>query len=179
MPRIILASGSEASRAQLLRLLASSGLEVFRSCANGGELRRALNACEDGVVVLAGSVPDCRSDELSADFGDDFQFLLIARGEVLADCEAPGVFKLAYPCPGSAVAAAVEMLSQLHAMRLPRRTGEDRRLVDEAKALLMRSEQIDEATAHRRMQIYAMRHNMKMTDYAAILLQDSEGTEVT
>lgn len=179
MPRIILASGSQASRTQLSRLLASSGLEVFRSCASGGELRRALNASEDGVVVLAGGVPDCLPDELAADFGESFQFLMIGRPEALAGCEAPNVFKLAYPCAGSAVLGAVEMLTQLHAMRLPRRANEARALVERAKALLMRSEGITEPEAHRRMQLYAMRHNMKMTDYAAILLQHSEGTEVT
>jgi AmiR/NasT family two-component response regulator len=63
------------------------------------------------------------------------------------------------------------MLSQLHDMRLPRRSGEEKALIDEAKRLLMRREGIDEPAAHRHMQQYAMRHNMKMTEYASQLLQ--------
>ena len=167
MSRIVIASASEASRNQLARLLASSGCAVFRLCASEGELRRTLTECEDGIVLISGMQPD----DVAADFEGGFQFLLIGRPEALSACESPQVFKLAYPCSGSAVIGAVEMLSQLHAMRLPRRSREERALVEDAKQLLMRREGIDEPAAHRRMQLYAMRHNMKMTDYAAELLQ--------
>ncbi len=165
--RIVIVGTSEAGRAQLSRLLASSGHSVFRLCASEGELRRTLAECEDGVVLVSGLQPD----GIAADFGDCFQFLLIGRPETLDACESPQVFRLAYPCSGSAVIGAVEMLSQLHYMRLPHRSGEDRRLVEEAKRLLMRANGIDEPEAHRRMQQYAMRHNMKMTEYALRIIQ--------
>ena len=167
MARIVIASPSEASRTQLSRLLASSGHSVFRICASEGDLRRTLTECEDGIVLITGMQPD----DIAADFGDSFQFLLIGRPETLEVCESPCVFKLAYPCPGSAVIGAVEMLSQLHYMRLPHRQGRDRALVEEAKRQLMTQYQIDEPEAHRRMQQYAMRHGIKMTDYAVQLLQ--------
>ena len=167
MARIVIASPSEASRTQLNRLLASSGHSVFRVCTSEGELRRILTECEDGIVLISGMQPD----DLSTDFGNCFQFLLIGRPETLNACESPQVFKLPYPCSGSAVLGAVEMLSQLHTMRLPHRQGRDRAVVEDAKRLLMRNYQIDEPEAHRRMQQYAMRHGIKMTDYAAQLLQ--------
>ncbi len=167
MARIVIASPSEASRAQLSRLLASSGHSVFRICASEGELRRTLTECEDGIVLTSGMQPD----DIAADFGASFHFLLIGRPETLNACESPRVFKLAYPCPGSAVLGALEMLSQLHYMRLPHRQGRDRALVEDAKRLLMQKHGIDEPEAHRQMQQYAMRHGVKMTDYAAQLLQ--------
>ena len=172
MARIVILGISETSRSQLMRLLSSSGYEVFRVCSTGSELRRTLSACEDGVVVIAGAAVDILPDELADDFGDSFRILLVGRPEVLAACESPRVFKLAYPCPGSAVLAAVEMLSQLHAMAMPRRVGEDKALVERAKALLMRRDGLSEAQAHRFMQQYAMRHGVRMTDYAAELLRD-------
>lgn len=167
MARIVIASPSEASRTQLSQLLASSGHSIFRICASEGELRRTLTECEDGIVLVSGMQPD----DLSTDFGNCFQFLLIGRPETLNACESPQVFKLAYPCSGSAVLGAVEMLSQLHYMRLPHRRGADRALVEDAKRLLMARYQIDEPEAHRRMQRYAMEHGIKMTDYAQLLLQ--------
>jgi len=169
--RIVIASASEASRNQLARLLASSGYAVFRLCGSEGELRRALAECEDGIVLVSGIQPD----DIAADFEGRFQFLLIGRPETLNACESPRVFKLAYPCPGSAVIGAVEMLSQLHSMRLPHRQGRDKALVEDAKRLLMQRYDIDEPEAHRRMQRHAMRHGLKMTDYAQLLLQG--GTE--
>ena len=167
MARIVIFGTSEASRTQLSRLLASSGYSVYRSCASAGELRRTLTECEDGIVIFSGMQPD----DVTADFGDSFQFLLIGRPETLSTCESPQVFKLAYPCSGSAVVGAVEMLSQLHYMRLPHRQGRDRALVEDAKRLLMARFRIDESEAHRRMQQYAMWHGVKMTDYAQLLLQ--------
>ena len=170
MPRIIIAGPSEASRTQLNRLLTASGFGVFRLCGSEGELRRALTECEDGIVLVCAMNPD----DIAADFGDSFQFLMIGRPESISACESTQVFKLAYPCAGSAVIGAIEMLSQLHYMRLPHRRGRDKTLVEDAKRLLMRRYQIDEPEAHRRMQQYAMRHNMKMTDYAAELLNGSD-----
>ena len=150
---------------------------MFRLCASGSELRRVLNTCEDGVVILAGTVPDCLPDDLIGDFGDSFQFLMIARPEALAACDSPRLFRLAYPCAGSAVLGAIDMLSQFHAQRLPKRSGEDRALVERAKALLMRIDGLTEPEAHRRMQQHAMTHGIKMTEYAVQLLKNSEGTE--
>ena len=173
MARIVIASPSEASRTQLSRLLASSGHSVFRLCASEGELRRTLTACEDGIVIVSGMRPD----DIAADFEGSFQFLLIGRPETLDACESPRVFRLAYPCAGSAVLGAVEMLSQLHSMRLPHRQGADRALVEDAKRLLMARYQIDEPQAHRRMQQYAMRHGIKMTDYAAQILNGTNELE--
>ncbi len=167
MARIVVYGASEASRTQLSRLLASSGHTVFRLCASEGELRRTLTECEDGIVIITGMQPD----DIAVDFEDCFQFLLIGRPETLDACESSQVFKLAYPCSGSAVIGAVEMLSQLHYMRLPHREGRDKALVEDAKRLLMDKYRIDEPEAHRRMQQYAMRHGVKMTDYAAQLLQ--------
>ena len=167
MARIVIVGTSEVSRTQLSRLLASSGYSIYRSCASVGEVRRTLTECEDGIAIISGMQPD----ELIADFGGSFQFLLIGRPEALSACESPQIFKLAYPCPGSAVIGAVEMLSQLHYMRMPHRQGRDRALVEDAKRLMMARYQIDEPEAHRRMQQYAMRHGIKMTDYAQLLLQ--------
>ena len=62
MARIVIASQSEDSRTKLFRLLTSSGFKVFRSCASGSELRRALSESEDCVAVIVGSLPDCKPD---------------------------------------------------------------------------------------------------------------------
>ena len=79
MARIVIVGTSEASRTQLARLLASSGYSVFRLCASEGELRRTLNECEDGIVLISGLQPD----DIAADFEGRFQFLLIGRPETL------------------------------------------------------------------------------------------------
>ena len=175
MARIVIASPSEDSRTRLSRLLSSSGHRVFRSCASESELRRALSESEDCVVIMIGSLPDCKPDELIWDYGKSVQVLLIARQPVLDGCESPEIFRLALPASGQAVLGAVEMLTQLHRMQLPRRTGESRDAVEQAKLLLMRQRGLTEPEAHRHMQQYAMNHGMKMADYAAQILGGDGG----
>ena len=177
MARIVVVSQSEDSRTKLVRLLASSGLQVFRSCSSGSELRRALSESEDCVVVMIGFTPDCKPDELLWDYKDSIQILLIAKQPVLDNIESPDIFRLPMPASGQAVAGAVEMLTQLHRMRLPRRTGESKDIVDRAKAVLRREKGLTEPEAHRAMQQYAMNHGMKMAEFAAQILRSAENEE--
>ena len=177
MARIVISSPSENSRSQLSRLLASSGFQVFRVCSTGSELRRTLGESEDCVVVMVGYTPDCKPDDLVWDYRDSVQILLIAKPAQLEDCESPEIFRLPLPASGQAIIGAMQMLIQLHRMRLPKRTGESRDVVERAKALLMKQKGITEPEAHRALQQYAMNHSMKMAEFAARILESSKTEE--
>ncbi len=177
MARIIIASAAQTNRDQLSRLLSSSGFAVFRACASGSELRRALNDCEDAIVIMAGSMKDCKPDELQWDWGDRIHLLFIARGDALEACESSEIFRLPLPASGQAVLGAVEMLSQLHRMHLPKRDHDEKSMVEQAKKHIMEKQRLSEAEAHRLMQQYAMNHGMKMSDFAAQILRDSDKAE--
>lgn len=176
MARMIIASASEANRDQLSRLLASSGFAVYRSCSSGSSLRRALSESEDSIVIYMGQIPDCKPDELVWDYGDRIQILLIAKPSQLEDCESPDIFRLAVPTSGQAIMGAVEMLSQLHRMQMPRRLGSEKQIVEQAKQILMKQQGITEPEAHHLLQKYAMDHSMKMADCAADIVKKSRGT---
>ena len=175
MARIVIAGSTEQSRTQLARLLSSSGYPVYRMCTHAAELRRVLNECDDGVLILAGQMPDCGADELFWDYGDQVQILLIAKTPVLEACEESGVFRLALPTTQQAVLGAVEMLTQLHQMRLPKRSADDRQLVEEAKKLLMRRNGLTEPQAHRLLQQIAMNRGLRMADCAARIIKGDGG----
>ena len=96
---------------------------------------------------------------------------------VLESCETPEIFRLPLPLSSQALIGAVQMLSQLHQMRLPKRAGTEKATVDQAKQLLMKQHGITEPEAHRALQQYAMNHGVKMADYAAQILKSSKGTE--
>ena len=173
MARIIIAGSTEQSREQLSRLLASSGHPVFRCCSNAGELRRVLNETEDGLLILAGRMADCRPDDLVWDYGERVRILLIAKPAQLEDVESREIFRLQMPASGQAIVGALEMLSQLHRMRMPRRMGTERQAVEEAKKILMSRHGLSEPEAHHLLQKYAMDHGVKMADYAADIVRQS------
>ena len=174
MARIVVAGSTEQSRSQIARLLSTSGYPVYRLCSHAGELRRVLNECEDGLLILAGALPDCSADDLYWDYGKQVQILLIARPPVLDACEEPGVFRLPLPVSRQTILGAVEMLQQLHQMRLPKRGSNEKMLVEEAKALLMQRQGLTEPQAHRAMQQYAMNHGIRMSDYAAQIIEKAK-----
>ena len=174
MARIVIAGRSEQSCEQLSRLLSSSGYPIFRLCTDAGDLRRTLNECEDGILILAGQVPGCSADELFWDYGKQVHILLIARPLVLEACEEAGIFRLALPTSQQAVIGAMEMLTQLHRMRLPKRAMDDKQLVDEAKRVLMRRDGLTEPQAHRALQQYAMNHGLRMADYAREIIREEK-----
>ena len=175
MARIVISGSSEQSRQQMARLLSSSGYPVYRLCAGAGELRRTLNDCDDGLLILAGLLPDCNADELFWDYGGQVQILLIAKPPALEACEEAGIFRLALPCSQQAVLGAVEMLIQMHRMRLPRRSVDEKQLVERAKGILMRREHLTEPQAHRALQQYAMSHGLRMADCAAQIIKGDGG----
>ena len=177
MARIVIATPMEENRVQLNRLLSSSGFSVFRCCASGSELRRTINECEDGIVILLGNLPGCSPDELQWDYGERVQILLIGKPAVLESCESPEIFRMPLPLSGQALVGAMNMLSQLHQMRLPKRSSDDKQTVEQAKKLLMAQHGITEPVAHRALQQYAMNHGMKMADYAAQIVSSSRRTE--
>ena len=170
MARIIIASASEQVRSQLRGLLVSSGFSVFRLCESGSSLRRTINECEDGIVIFSGPLPDCKPEELQWDYGDRIQILLVGKPSVLDACESPDIFRLVLPTTGQALIGAVNMLSQLHQMQLPKRSGQEQKL-------LMRRNGLTEPQAHRFMQQHAMRSGIKMADYAAQILKASADSE--
>ncbi|MBR4500701.1 MAG: ANTAR domain-containing protein [Clostridia bacterium] len=166
MARIVIAGSSDQSRTQLSALLSSSGYPVYRLCAGAGELRRTLNDCDDGLLILAGQIPDCSADELFWDYGEQVHILLIAKPPELEGCESQGIFRLALPTSRQAVLGAVEMLTQLHRMKLPKHTVDERALIGKAKEILMRREGLTEPQAHRALQQYAMNRGLRMADCA-------------
>ena len=162
MARMIIAGASETNRDQMSRLLASSGFSVYRCCASASSLRRALSESDDSIIIYIGII---------LDYGSRIQVLWIARQNVLESCDSPEIFRLTLPTSGQTILGALEMLNQLHRRQMPRRTGADKELVEEAKSILMKQLHITEPEAHHLLQKQAMDHGMKMTEYAGRIVK--------
>ncbi len=175
MARMIIAGASEANRDQISRLLASSGYPVYRCCSSESSLRRALAESEDCILIFVGTMPDCTPDDLDWDYGDRMQILWIAKPSVLENCESAAVFRLPVPVSGQTIVGALEMLSQLHQQKMPKRTGTDKEIVEQAKKTLMDQLHLTEPEAHHLLQKQAMDHSVRMTEYAAKIVERGTG----
>lgn len=171
MVKIIVAFPTDERCAQYAGVLEEAGYQVFRHCTTGGEVRRTLNQCYDGVVICAPRLLDATADTLAGDLGSRALILATGRPSQLDMCEHPDLFRLPSPCSKGELTSAVNMLIRLHQIRLPRRTEEEKHLVAKAKAHLMDKHGMTEPEAHHYLQKCAMNSGMKLADFAATLLK--------
>ena len=69
--------------------LEAEGLSVLRVCTAGAQALRALESCEDAVLVCGARLPDRTADEVARDLAGRAAVLVAARPEWLALCEEP------------------------------------------------------------------------------------------
>lgn len=171
MAKIIIAFAEAEQRERVAGALEKSGIGVSRCCATGAEALRAMNALHDGVLVCAARLPDRTADELVRDLGELSLVLVLGKPDVLSLCEERRAFKLALPTTRGELASAVRMLLQLHVMQMPRRSEDERALVEQAKKWLISAHNMTEAQAHQALQRLSMKLGLRMTDTARRLLE--------
>lgn len=147
--------------------LEAEGLSVLRVCTAGAQALRALEPCEDAVLVCGARLPDRTADELARDLDGRAAVLVAARPEWLALCEEPSLHQLALPASGTQLAAAVR--AAVRPERPASRTADEGRLIGEAKRALM-ARGMTEAEAHRFLQRESMRLGVRMAVCARMAL---------
>lgn len=172
MVKIIVAFATEEKCTQFSSILEEAGLSVFRRCTSGSEVRRALNQYDDSIVICSGRLNDCTADDLAWDMGKKALMLVVGRPQQLENCEHPDIFRLTFPCSKGELTSAVNMLVQLHQMRMPHRTREQDQIVRKAKEYLMFKQGMTEAEAHHCLQKCAMDRGVKLVEYATQLLEN-------
>lgn len=149
--------------------LEAEGLSVLRVCTAGAQALRALEPCEDAVLVCGARLPDRTADELARDLDGRAAVLVAARPERLALCEEPSLHRLALPASGAQLAGAVRAIVRRQNRPAPR-TADEGRLIDEAKRALM-ARGMTEAEAHRFLQRESMRLGVRMAVCAQLTLE--------
>lgn len=170
MAKIIAAFSETAQLERIAGALEGSGIPVFRRCLSGADAMRGMTQCADSVLVCAPLLRDRTADELAADCGAQALVLVAGRPERLALCESPRLFRLAWPFSRAELVSAVRMLLQLHDMRLPRRGGEEKQLVELAKCRLMEERGLTEPESHRLLQRASMDLGIRMVEGARRIL---------
>ena len=174
MIKIIVAFAKDEQCARIASALESAGLGVFRRCTSAGEVKQAFNQCGDGILITSCKLPDSTSDALAWDLGDKALILAVGSPAQLELGDHPGIFKLAFPCSKGELTSAVSMLLQLYRMRLSTRSAADKQIIERAKERLCRLKGMTEPQAHRFLQKSAMDRSMKLSDFAAKILEMSE-----
>ena len=168
MEKIIVAFESEKTALRVKELLEGGGAAACLVCRTADQVRRAINKLPVPAELFFEDLPPSCA------------MLVLAHQDRLDLLGNDDIFRLPSPVSRGDLLAAVRLLLQvgrrLERYGRPCHSGEDRRLIDRAKALLMDRHGITEEQAHYYLQKKSMDSRTKLAQTARLVL-DSKTME--
>lgn len=173
MEKIVVAFENEATCRRMSDMIEGSGAAGCICVHSCGEVRRIINQSHYNIVICGYKLADGSGEELFEDLPPTCSMLMVATQPQL-DMVSEDIFRLPAPISRASLVASLQMLFQMN-RRLnkfikPQRSGEEKRLVEEAKRLLMLRNGMTEEQAHRFMQKKSMDGGLKMVQTAQMIL---------
>ena len=176
MEKVIVAFESDKSCLRVKEILETSGTAACIICKSADQVKRVVNKQHITTVVCGYKLYDESAEGLLEDLPPTCSVLVIAVQGMLELCQSDDLFKLASPVSKGDLVASVRMLLQvghrLEKFVKPRRSEEERAVIDQAKQLLMARNGMTEEQAHRFHQKRSMDSGAKMIQTAQLVLED-------
>ena len=171
----VVALAVEKNGRRLKALLESSGTAACLLCRSADQVKRLVRQQRLTAVVCGYKCPDGTAEELAGELPGFCTVLLLApRGLLELVPERPGLLRLPAPAGRRELLAAVEELLRLGeeagALLPPRRSREEREVVERAKERLMARNGMTEEEAHRALRRRSMDCRIPLADAARMLL---------
>lgn len=178
MTNIIVAFPKLEDAKSIKNILVRSGFTVVGICTSGAQALSLADNLGCGVVVSGYRLSDMIYLQLKEALPTGFEMLLITTPVHQEECRGHGVISLSMPIRVHDITNTMEMLlSGLVRRRKKQKTGpkqrseEERRVIDEAKAVLMEKNNMTESEAHRYIQKNSMDSGTDMVEYAKMVLK--------
>ena len=177
MQTVIVAFERAANGAKIKEILESEGEFACLACRSAAEVKRAARKQQECIIVCGFKLADGTCEELFHDLPAGCFMLMVASQARLELSETEGIFKLQSPVHRGELLASVRMLAQFQ-WYIPRGKGparrgeEERKLIAQAKAVLMDRHGMTEEQAHRFLQKQSMDNGAKLTDTARLVLAE-------
>lgn len=158
-------------------LLTKGGYQVDAVCTTGGQVLQHAGSLEGGVVVCGYRFADMMCGELAEYLPQEFEMLLVCSRENAVNREVSNVVCLSMPLKAHELLETMEMMACAYEKEKKRRrlkpkerTGEEEKLLWEAKSLLMERNHMTENEAHRYIQKCSMDSGRGLTETAQMIL---------
>lgn len=176
--RIIVAFPKLEDAKNLKNVLNRNGFDDILACNSASQVIGIANDSDGGVVVCGYKLTDMHYSELFGYLPREFSMLLVASPAKLQDCYSQEIVCLAMPIHSREFISTVRMMTMDVARELKRRkkklpkkrTDEEQRVIDSAKALLMERNQMTENDAHKYIQKLSMDSGNNLVETAEMIL---------
>lgn len=158
-------------------ILNRNGLSVTAVCNCGAQAISAADGLNDGIVICGYRFQDMMYSELYQNLPQYFELLLVTSKMHLQEAQGMGVMSISMPLRTDDLVETVSMMSDIIARKRKKRREKpvqrndaDRKLLAEAKALLMERNHMSESEAHRYIQKCSMDTGTNMIETARMIL---------
>ncbi|MBS7302906.1 MAG: response regulator [Lachnospiraceae bacterium] len=159
----------------LKNLLVRNGYDVAAVCTTGAQAVHCADGLVNGILLSAYKLPDMMYSELKEYLPPGFDMLLLASRNHLSECA--DVVTLPMPFAVRDLLNTMDMISQAVMRRKKKmrqqpvqRNNDERKIINEAKAVLMERNNLTEEEAHRYIQKCSMDSGNNMVETAQMLL---------
>ena len=180
--RILIADDEPLIRVDLRELLRELGYEVVAEAGDGKEAQELINQVNPDLAILDIKMPGIDGISLARKISKKLPVIILTaytERQLIDEARDAGVMAyLSKPFREGDLTPAIE-LAVSHFLKTSQLTDrvaqlkeqlETRKLIDRAKGLLMRAEEINESQAYRRLQKISMDKNKTMKDVAEAII---------
>lgn len=178
MTDIIIAFPKIDDAKSLKKLLMRNGYDVNLICDSGAQVVNAVNSLDGGVVMCGYHFHDMYYYEINDYLPKGFKMLLLASPSKLADCDTSEIMALAMPFKMLDLMNTLEiMLVQYNhwykkQKKKPKaRSESDKKLISQAKELLMERNHMTEDESHHYVQKLSMDSGTNMVETAIMIIE--------
>lgn len=177
MENVIIVFPKPEDGRNMKNILTRNGITVDAVCKNGAQALECANTLNEGIVICSYRFSDMYYTQLAESLPDTFDMLLVAsQGHWLDDGDGR-IIRLAVPLKVYDLTDTVRMMFEAQHRRRKRarlapreRSDADKRIIEQAKGVLMDRNNMTEAEAHKYMQKCSMDSGNGLAETARMVL---------
>lgn len=178
MSSILIANSNMDSAKKIMAVLHSGGLNVSGVCTSGSQVIDFTNRhYYGGVVICSVKLMDMTAVDLPKFVGTNYDFLFIIKSQQPNISESLSCVSLIQPINRMSLISSVNMLLNIAdyssltiKKKIASGTLDEKRIIEDAKSLLMERNNFTEPQAYRFIQKKSMDTSKKMVEIAMIIL---------
>lgn len=158
-------------------LLARHGYDVAAVCTRGSQVLNYVDMMNDGIIISGYKFSDMYYTELKNSLPQGFDMLLLASPRVCGECSEQDIICITMPLKVQDLISTLEMMCMNQMRRRKKlrakpkqRTEAEKKILWEAKAILMERNHMTEEEAHRYIQKCSMDSGTSLTETAQMVI---------